>query len=632
MSKKNTFKKKLKVVLCKIFWYLFVLQSLYIIYSIAPKPQDPIITMVNDFATLSGPNIIQEGNISQPYTITLNQDLRQDLNITLAYSSTAKEGEDYIAVKHLHIKKGEFSKSFRITTLNDMIKEDNDVFAVKIKTIRGHKFLKDYNASERNSIVFTKIVDENKPKHFTKLQVNFDKRVYENQAISYTLESKEPLLEDLLLEYEVSSLDVKSYKKIGQVLFKKGTKEVRFSIPIKDDNVIEKSQYIEIRFKPIISKVYESVQLNKEILKTTIVDEKTTSSIETAKVSVLAQALKSNHLTEDMKKFKITLKSTQKVLQDLPIKVHYIGAAKNDKDFIAPKDLVLEKGKQELTFYFEMINDNIKEPSKKLDITFELLGNGGLENIELQNKLHFILEDEKISSSETLISFKGPGKVLEPHLSKEYTISSTQTLVEDLTVHLSYKGSTAKPGTDFIMIEDIIIPAGKMNAHFKIKILDDKDVEKLENIVIQIDSIKGGGLENIILSDDILVTTKVSDEIDITNAFQNLITNKKIVFEMASDKISAKSPHALNDIASLLKEFPKAVLVIEGHTNHLGIKKHNIDLSQRRAQKVKNYIISRGISKKRLQAVGYGDSKPMVPIDSTNAIELNKRVDFKVKY
>ena len=632
MNRNEKIKKKLKVGLCKIFWYLFILQSLYIIYSISPRVKDPIITMIDNIATLSGPNLVQEGKISDKYTIVLHQDLHQDINITLAYSSTATEGQDFIPVKEIQLKKGEFSKSFTIRTIDDLLKEDNDVYSVKIKTIRGHNFLKDYNASELSGVVFTKIVDENRPTRVTNIKVEFDKEVYENQIISYTLFAKKALLEDLIFEYEVSSTDNQKYKKFGKVLFKKGTKIAHFTIAIKDDNIIEKSQYLEIKFKSVSSSIYESVKLDKNVLKTVIVDEKNPITQKGAELFLTTPDLKTDKVYEDSENLKILLHSTQKVLQNLPLEVYYITQAVDGKDFISVKKIILEKGTKELTFNVKIINDNIRELDQKFILKLATLGKGGLENIEAKKPLELILSDEKTSLDSAVLSFFGPLKVLESEISGKYTLSLTEPVTEDLEVYLSYDKSSAKEGVDFLAQRSVKISKGENSASFTITTIDDEDIEKLEEININIQSFKGGGLERIRIGQQKEVKTQLSDELDITKAFKNLITNKKIVFEMGSDKILKESYPSLKKIAMLLEEFPKVVLIIEGHTNHLGLKKHNVELSQRRAQNVKKYIIKEGVKEKRLLAVGYGDSQPMVPIDSTNAIELNKRVDFILKY
>ena len=632
MNKKTTFKRKLKSGLCKTFWYLFIIQSLYIIYSIAPKPQDPIITIADNFITLSGPNIVEEGSVSDLYTINVHQDLKQDLNITLAYSSTATEGVDFIPVKHLYLKKGEFTKSFQIQTINDMMKEQNDVYAVKIQTISGKSFLKDYNASEMSGVVFTKIIDELHPKQAMQLDVKFDKHVYENQGITYTITSKKALLEDLTLAYEIRSTDSQTYKKSGKVVLKKGEKSTQFTIHIEDDNIIENSQYLEIHFKPIYSKLYEAIKLKKEVLKTVIEDEKKQDAKIAAKISITTPELKSNIIAEDKKYVEISLASTQEIRENLKIKIDYAGEAIEGQDFKGPKSIIFEKNTRVLKFTLEIINDDIKEKKKSLQVSFELLSKGGLENIEVENKLKFILVDEKNTTTKAKLYFTGPTHVSEPQRTQEYTLSTTQVLAKDLVVALSYEGSTAKEDIDFIPVKWVSILKGHKSNSFVIDIIDDNKVEKLEKIVVSVASIKGGGLEKIVIDKNRVVETSLSDEEDITTAFRTLITNKKIVFEMSSDEISEDSPHALDEIARLLKEFSNATLVIEGHTNHLGTSKHNFDLSQRRAQKVKSYLVEKGIDEKRLTAIGYGDSQPMVPIDSPNAIELNKRVDFRVEY
>jgi outer membrane protein OmpA-like peptidoglycan-associated protein len=71
-------------------------------------------------------------------------------------------------------------------------------------------------------------------------------------------------------------------------------------------------------------------------------------------------------------------------------------------------------------------------------------------------------------------------------------------------------------------------------------------------------------------------------------------------------------------------------VVIEGHTDNVGSDTLNLNLSQRRAQSVLNYLVSKNIDASRLRAKGFGESKPI----ATNATPLgrakNRRVDFRL--
>ena len=67
---------------------------------------------------------------------------------------------------------------------------------------------------------------------------------------------------------------------------------------------------------------------------------------------------------------------------------------------------------------------------------------------------------------------------------------------------------------------------------------------------------------------------------------------------------------------------------VEGHTDNRGTKAANQQLSQARANAVANFLISSGIDKSRVEAVGYGDTRPIAPNLTARGRDLNRRVEF----
>jgi len=78
-----------------------------------------------------------------------------------------------------------------------------------------------------------------------------------------------------------------------------------------------------------------------------------------------------------------------------------------------------------------------------------------------------------------------------------------------------------------------------------------------------------------------------------------------------SDKSGNASLAQLDELASILKRYEQANLVIEGHTDSQGDNASDMVLSQKRTEAVKTYLMSRGIMESRLTAVGYGETKPI---------------------
>lgn len=84
----------------------------------------------------------------------------------------------------------------------------------------------------------------------------------------------------------------------------------------------------------------------------------------------------------------------------------------------------------------------------------------------------------------------------------------------------------------------------------------------------------------------------------------------------------------LDRIATILKQIPDRVIVIEGHTDNVGSPDANMSLGQSRAENVKQYFIEfHGIDPQRLEAVSYGMTRPVAPNDTAEGRAQNRRVE-----
>jgi outer membrane protein OmpA-like peptidoglycan-associated protein len=101
-----------------------------------------------------------------------------------------------------------------------------------------------------------------------------------------------------------------------------------------------------------------------------------------------------------------------------------------------------------------------------------------------------------------------------------------------------------------------------------------------------------------------------------------------INFDTDSDVIKDESKPTLDRIAALLKANAGWKMTIEGHTDASGGAEHNQQLSKRRAEAVKAYLVQGGIAAARLTAVGLGASKPVVSNDTAVGRSQNRRVEL----
>ena len=98
-----------------------------------------------------------------------------------------------------------------------------------------------------------------------------------------------------------------------------------------------------------------------------------------------------------------------------------------------------------------------------------------------------------------------------------------------------------------------------------------------------------------------------------------------VEFDTNKAKIKPKYDSELARVAEFMKKYPTATTTIEGHTDSVGKLKSNMKLSQRRADSVRNYLVKNfGIDSSRLQAKGYGPTKPIAD-NKTAAGRLKNR-------
>ena len=104
-----------------------------------------------------------------------------------------------------------------------------------------------------------------------------------------------------------------------------------------------------------------------------------------------------------------------------------------------------------------------------------------------------------------------------------------------------------------------------------------------------------------------------------------------VYFKTNKDVIQSRSFKLLSSVANIIANHPElASIEIEGHTDDRGDDAYNLDLSQRRAEAVRRFLIGKGVDGARLQAKGYGETRPLVPNDTNKHRSTNRRVEFKV--
>ena len=102
---------------------------------------------------------------------------------------------------------------------------------------------------------------------------------------------------------------------------------------------------------------------------------------------------------------------------------------------------------------------------------------------------------------------------------------------------------------------------------------------------------------------------------------------------MFSTNSAVLQPGAYSEIdrvCQVLNKYPQCRIRIEGHTDSVGSESYNMQLSQQRAESVRNALVQRNVDPARLQAVGMGESQPIAGNDNEGGRQMNRRVTMKI--
>lgn len=106
--------------------------------------------------------------------------------------------------------------------------------------------------------------------------------------------------------------------------------------------------------------------------------------------------------------------------------------------------------------------------------------------------------------------------------------------------------------------------------------------------------------------------------------------NEGVHFSTNRSDISRESAYTLDKLAEIFKEYPDSNILVEGHTDSDGSAEYNMTLSEKRAQSVTNYLVSKGISSKRFTTTWYGETQPRESNDTAIGKSKNRRVELAI--
>jgi len=108
---------------------------------------------------------------------------------------------------------------------------------------------------------------------------------------------------------------------------------------------------------------------------------------------------------------------------------------------------------------------------------------------------------------------------------------------------------------------------------------------------------------------------------------QDFVVNvgDRVFFETDSSEITPRARETLDKQALWLSHYTRYAFTIEGHADERGTREYNIALGARRAQIVREYLVSRGVSNERMRTVSYGKERPVAVCDDNSCWSQNRR-------
>ena len=210
---------------------------------------------------------------------------------------------------------------------------------------------------------------------------------------------------------------------------------------------------------------------------------------------------------------------------------------------------------------------------------------------------------------------------LQEHIVWIDSTDQSGTFSSQLLKGKSYSLVVEKDGhvPQLISLDSVLVKNGDLSS---------VEVVLKEKVVVKVDKPKSIAFEE---REKLSLDTKAEDlEKDSKLVLENMY------FDTNQDKIKASSKSSLELLLAFMQKNAGIKIEISGHTDSRGNDAYNLDLSQRRAESVMDYLIKNGIDENRLVAKGYGETEPIAPNDNKDGSDnpegrkLNRRTEIKI--
>ena len=105
---------------------------------------------------------------------------------------------------------------------------------------------------------------------------------------------------------------------------------------------------------------------------------------------------------------------------------------------------------------------------------------------------------------------------------------------------------------------------------------------------------------------------------------------RNVHFDFDRYNLKPEARQVLRENYALLRNLPDVKVLVEGHCDNRGTVEYNLALGQRRADAVRDYLVSLGMRQAGIRTISYGKERPLDPHNNEEAWALNRRAEFKI--
>ncbi|EZH80819.1 OmpA family protein [Ectopseudomonas composti] len=122
------------------------------------------------------------------------------------------------------------------------------------------------------------------------------------------------------------------------------------------------------------------------------------------------------------------------------------------------------------------------------------------------------------------------------------------------------------------------------------------------------------------------------EEVAVAEPAEAVRVELDVKFDFDKAQVKQESYGDIKALADFMKQYPQTSTVVEGHTDSVGSDTYNQGLSERRASAVRDVLVNQyGVESGRVQAVGYGESRPVADNATADGRAINRRVEAEVE-